>query len=63
MALDNMENVEEILTQIYHQIIIGPRNVPQAERTTDEVFVSFLQAYVFTLLTGVYIHAAASHEH
>jgi len=31
--------------------------------TAFEVFVSFLQAYVFTLLTGVYIHAAASHEH
>jgi len=31
--------------------------------TAFEVFVSFLQAYVFTLLTGVYIHSAASHEH
>jgi F-type H+-transporting ATPase subunit a len=31
--------------------------------TAFEVFVSFLQAYVFTLLTGVYINAAASHEH
>jgi F-type H+-transporting ATPase subunit a len=28
-----------------------------------EVLVSFLQAYVFTLLTGVYINAAQSHEH
>jgi F-type H+-transporting ATPase subunit a len=31
--------------------------------TAFEVFVSFLQAYVFTLLTGVYINAAISHEH
>jgi F-type H+-transporting ATPase subunit a len=31
--------------------------------TAFEVLVSFLQAYVFTLLTGVYINAAASHEH
>jgi len=28
-----------------------------------EILVSFLQAYVFTLLTGVYINSAASHEH
>ena len=28
-----------------------------------EILVSFLQAYVFALLTGVYIHSAASHEH
>jgi Zn-dependent protease with chaperone function/uncharacterized tellurite resistance protein B-like protein len=46
MALDNMENIEEILTQIYHQIIIGPRDVPQSERTTDEVFISFLSAFL-----------------
>jgi F-type H+-transporting ATPase subunit a len=31
--------------------------------TAFEVLVSFLQAYVFTLLTGVYIGAAISHEH
>ena len=31
--------------------------------TAFEVFVAFLQAYVFTLLTGVYINAAQSHEH
>ena len=31
--------------------------------TAFELLVSFLQAYVFTLLTGVYINAAASHEH
>ena len=31
--------------------------------TAFEVLVSFLQAYVFTLLTGVYINAAVSHEH
>lgn len=31
--------------------------------TAFEIFVSFLQAYVFTLLTGVYINAAVSHEH
>jgi F-type H+-transporting ATPase subunit a len=31
--------------------------------TAFEVFVSFLQAYVFTLLTGVYINSASSHEH
>lgn len=31
--------------------------------TAFEVFVSFLQAYVFTLLTGVYINSAQSHEH
>ena len=31
--------------------------------TAFEVFVSFLQAYVCTLLTGVYINAAQSHEH
>ena len=31
--------------------------------TAFEVLVSFLQAYVFVLLTGVYINAAASHEH
>ena len=31
--------------------------------TLFEVLVSFLQAYVFTLLTGVYINAAQSHEH
>lgn len=52
MALDNMENVEEILTQIYHQVIIGPRNVPQAERTTDEVFVSFLSAFLAHMVTA-----------
>jgi F-type H+-transporting ATPase subunit a len=28
-----------------------------------EILVSFLQAYVFTLLAGVYIGAAVSHEH
>jgi F-type H+-transporting ATPase subunit a len=28
-----------------------------------EILVSFLQAYVFTLLTGVYIGQAISHEH
>jgi F-type H+-transporting ATPase subunit a len=28
-----------------------------------ETLVAFLQAYVFALLTGVYIHSAASHEH
>ena len=28
-----------------------------------EILVSVLQAYVFTLLTGVYINAAVSHEH
>ncbi|MGD9967656.1 MAG: M48 family metalloprotease [Hyphomonadaceae bacterium] len=52
MALDNMENVEEILTQIYHQIIIGPRNVPEAERTTDEVFISFLSAFLAHMVTA-----------
>ena len=31
--------------------------------TAFELLVSFLQAYVFTLLTGVYINAAVSHEH
>ena len=31
--------------------------------TAIEFLVSFLQAYVFTLLTGVYINAAQSHEH
>lgn len=31
--------------------------------TAFEVLVSVLQAYVFTLLTGVYINAAQSHEH
>ncbi len=31
--------------------------------TAFEVFVSFLQAYVFVLLTGVYLNAAISHEH
>lgn len=31
--------------------------------TAFELLVSFLQAYVFTLLTGVYIHSAVSHEH
>ena len=31
--------------------------------TVFEVMVAFLQAYVFTLLTGVYINAAISHEH
>ncbi|MCX7356679.1 MAG: M48 family metalloprotease [Alphaproteobacteria bacterium] len=52
LALDSMENVEEILTQIYHQIIIGPRNVPQTERTTDEVFVSFLSAFLAHMVTA-----------
>lgn len=52
LALDNMDNVEEILTQIYHQIIIGPRNVPQTERTTDEVFVSFLSAFLAHMVTA-----------
>jgi F-type H+-transporting ATPase subunit a len=28
-----------------------------------EILVAFLQAYVFALLTGVYIQSAASHEH
>ena len=31
--------------------------------TAFEVLVSFLQAYVFALLAGVYIGAAVSHEH
>lgn len=31
--------------------------------TAFEVLVAFLQAYVFTLLTGVYIGQAISHEH
>lgn len=31
--------------------------------TAFEILVAFLQAYVFTLLTGVYIGAAVSHEH
>lgn len=31
--------------------------------TAFEIFVAFLQAYVFTLLTGVYINAAASDDH
>lgn len=31
--------------------------------TAFEIMVSFLQAYVFTLLAGVYIDAAISHEH
>jgi F-type H+-transporting ATPase subunit a len=31
--------------------------------TAFELLVSFLQAYVFTLLTGVYIGQAISHEH
>ena len=31
--------------------------------TAFELLVSLLQAYVFTLLTGVYIGAAISHEH
>jgi Zn-dependent protease with chaperone function/uncharacterized tellurite resistance protein B-like protein len=51
MALDNMEGAEETLTQIYHQVIIGPRNVPQAERTTDEVFISFLSAFLAHMVT------------
>lgn len=31
--------------------------------TAFEVLVSFLQAYVFTLLTGVYLGSAISHDH
>jgi F-type H+-transporting ATPase subunit a len=31
--------------------------------TAFELLVSFLQAYVFTLLAGVYIGSAISHEH
>lgn len=31
--------------------------------TAFEILVAFLQAYVFALLTGVYIQSAASHEH
>jgi F-type H+-transporting ATPase subunit a len=31
--------------------------------TAFELLVSFLQAYVFTLLAGVYIGAAISHDH
>jgi uncharacterized tellurite resistance protein B-like protein len=45
-ALDNMENVEEILTQIYHQLMIGPRGAPEVERSDDEVFISFLSAFL-----------------
>ncbi len=52
LALDSMENVEEILTQIYHQIIIGPRAVPETQRTTDEVFVSFLSAFLAHMVTA-----------
>jgi hypothetical protein len=33
-------------------VIIGPRNVPQAQRTTDEVFVSFLSAYLAHMVTA-----------
>jgi len=31
--------------------------------TAFEILVSFLQAYVFALLAGVYIGSAISHEH
>ena len=31
--------------------------------TAFELLVSFLQAYVFTLLAGVYIGMAISHDH
>jgi Zn-dependent protease with chaperone function/uncharacterized tellurite resistance protein B-like protein len=46
LALDNMENVEEILTQIYHQLMVGPRGAPNVERSGDEVFISFLSAFL-----------------
>jgi Zn-dependent protease with chaperone function len=45
-ALDNMEGIEEILTQIYHQLMIGPRGAPQVEASDDEVFISFLSAFL-----------------
>ena len=45
-ALDNMEGIEEILTGIYHQLMIGPRGAPQVEASNDEVFISFLSAFL-----------------
>lgn len=45
-ALDNMEGIEESLTQIYHQLMIGPRGAPQVEASDDEVFISFLSAFL-----------------
>ena len=38
--------IEEILTQIYHQLMIGPRGAPQVEASDDEVFISFLSAFL-----------------
>jgi len=46
LALDNLENVEEILTQIQHQLIIGPRQLPKVERSDDEIFVAFFTAFL-----------------
>ena len=37
--------------------------VPVIFFTAFEILVSFLQAYVFTLLAAVYIDSATSHEH
>jgi uncharacterized tellurite resistance protein B-like protein len=46
-ALDNMENIEEILTQVYHHLLIDPRQSnEQIERTDDEIFVVFLTSFL-----------------
>lgn len=52
-ALDNMENIEEILTQIYHQLLIDPRQTEQqVERTGDEIFISFLTNFLAHMVTA-----------
>jgi Zn-dependent protease with chaperone function/uncharacterized tellurite resistance protein B-like protein len=46
-ALDNMENVEEILTQVYHHLLIDPRQRnEEVERNDNEIFVVFLTSFL-----------------
>lgn len=53
LALDNMENVEEILTQVYHQLMIDPRaRDQQVERTDNEIFVVFLSSFLAHMVTA-----------
>jgi len=51
-AGEQITNVFISLTYLVPVVFMGPH-----------VFVSFLQAYVFTLLTMIYVSIGTSHEH
>ena len=43
--------------------VAGPMRVVGFAFTLFEILVAFLQAYIFTILTGVYIQLALAEEH